>query len=317
MKPGRLPLRASPSRVNCEITSRPPPTSASARFILPAWSSKTRSPASLSAMARASASPSSRATPSSTTRPWPTAPPGRPSTRTSPRLPRCTPARMVGHDTPCPMLLLRDAQRSDLAGLAALAAELDSVNLPNDPRALGQIVDRSVRSFTGRIADPLDRSYVFVAEAPRSGRLVGTSMVIAKHGTRESPCTFFTVSEKEHYSSTLDRHFRHTILSLGYHFDGPTEIGGLVVRPGARRSAERAGKQLSFVRFLYLAMHRGPKQASMILDAAVVLVPTFHQPFPLMEPKERKHLNYFASIWMCIENILLSAVEEGIFGVTY
>ncbi len=60
-----------------------------------------------------------------------------------------------------------------------------------------------------------------------------------------------------------------------------------------------------------------PKQASMILDAGVLLVPTFHQPRPLMEPKERKHLNYFASIWMAIENILLSAVEEGVFGVTY
>ena len=137
------------------------------------------------------------------------------------------------------MLLLRDAQRSDLPGLAALAAELDSVNLPDDPRALGQIVDRSVRSFTGRIRDPLDRAYVFVAEAPRTGRLVGTSMVIAKHGTRESPCTFFTVAEREHYSSTLDRHFRHTVLSLGYHFDGPTEIGGLVVRPGARARRRR------------------------------------------------------------------------------
>jgi arginine N-succinyltransferase len=153
------------------------------------------------------------------------------------------------------MLLLRDAQRSDLPGLAALAAELDSVNLPDDPRALGQIVDRSIRSFSGRIHDPLERAYVFVAEAPRGGRLIGTSMVIAKHGTRESPCTFFAVSEKEHYSSTLDRHFRHPLLSLGYHFDGPTEIGGLVVRPGARRGAEKAGKQLSFVRFLYLAMH--------------------------------------------------------------
>jgi arginine N-succinyltransferase len=154
------------------------------------------------------------------------------------------------------MLLLRDAQRSDLAGLAALAAELDSVNLPDDRRALGQIVDRSVRSFTGRIRDPLARAYVFVAEAPGTGRLVGTSMLIAKHGTHESPCTFFTVSEREHYSSTLDRHFRHTVLSLGYHFDGPTEIGGLVVRPEHRRSPEKAGKQLSFVRFLYLAMHR-------------------------------------------------------------
>jgi arginine N-succinyltransferase len=153
------------------------------------------------------------------------------------------------------MLLLRDAQRSDLPGLAALAAELDSVNLPNDPRALGQIVDRSVRSFTGRIKDPLRRAYVFVAEGPRRGRLVGTSMVIAKHGTHESPCTFFSVTEKEHYSSSLNRHFRHPLLSLGYHFDGPTEIGGLVVRPGARRGAEKAGKQLSWVRFLYLAMH--------------------------------------------------------------
>lgn len=153
------------------------------------------------------------------------------------------------------MLLLRDAHLDDLPGLTALAAELDSVNLPNDRRALGQIVSRSVGSFTGRIKDPLARAYVFVAEAPRGRRLVGTSMVIAKHGTHESPCTFFTVSEKEHYSSSLDRHFRHPLLSLGYHFDGPTEVGGLVVHPGARRGAEKAGKQLSWVRFLYLAMH--------------------------------------------------------------
>jgi arginine N-succinyltransferase len=164
------------------------------------------------------------------------------------------------------MLLLRDAQRSDLPGLAALAGELDSVNLPDDPRALGQIVGRSVGSFSGRIAHPLDRAYVFVAEAPRGGRLVGTSMVIAKHGTHASPCTFFTVSEKEHYSSTLRRHFRHTVLSLGYHFDGPTEIGGLVVRPEARGGAERAGRQLSYVRFLYMAMHRRHFRATVLAE---------------------------------------------------
>jgi arginine N-succinyltransferase len=80
-------------------------------------------------------------------------------------------------------------------------------------------------------------------------------MVIAKHGTRESPCTFFDVSEREHYSSTLDRHFRHAVLSIGYHFDGPTEIGGLVVHPSARGEPERPGKQLAFVRFLYMAMY--------------------------------------------------------------
>jgi arginine N-succinyltransferase len=81
-------------------------------------------------------------------------------------------------------------------------------------------------------------------------------MIIAQHGTRESPCTFFDVSEREHYSSTLDRHFRHKVLSMGYHFDGPSEIGGLVVHPDVRGSEDRPGKQLAYVRFLYMAAFR-------------------------------------------------------------
>src|SRR5690242_1707512 len=97
------------------------------------------------------------------------------------------------------MLLLRDARPGDLAALRRLAAVLDSVNLPDDPRALTAILDESARSFSGRIRDPLRRRYVFVAEEGR-GRIVGTSMVIAQHGTRESPCTFFDTSEREHYS---------------------------------------------------------------------------------------------------------------------
>jgi arginine N-succinyltransferase len=155
------------------------------------------------------------------------------------------------------MLLLRDAQKADLPGLLALAKVLNTVNLPYDERALAEIIDRSIGSFAAKIRDPLERAYVFVAEEPRSGRIVGTSMVIAQHGTRESPCTFFDVSEREHYSSTLDRHFKHPVLSIGYHFDGPTEIGGLVVRPEDRGSEERPGKQLAYVRFLYMAMFRG------------------------------------------------------------
>ena len=154
------------------------------------------------------------------------------------------------------MLLLRDAQKSDLKALRALAAELNSVNLPNDERALCEIIDKSSRSFTGKLRNPLERSYVFVLEEPRSGRLLGTSMVIAQHGTRDSPCTFFDVSEREHYSSTIDRHFKHRVLSIGYHFDGPSEIGGLVVHAEDRGGEARPGKQLAYVRFLYIGMHR-------------------------------------------------------------
>ena len=65
------------------------------------------------------------------------------------------------------MLLLRDAQRTDLAAISRLAEVLDTVNLPYDRRALAEILDHSVRSFSGRVRDPLARSYVFVAEDAR------------------------------------------------------------------------------------------------------------------------------------------------------
>lgn len=162
------------------------------------------------------------------------------------------------------MLLLRDARRSDLPSLARLAKALDTVNLPHDPRALAEIVLRSTRSFSGKIRDPLRRQYVFVAEA--RGRVVGTSTIIAQHGTRESPCTFFDVSEREHYSSTLDRHFRHPVLSIGYHFDGPTEIGGLIVERAARGGPDHPGKQLALVRFLFMAAHRERFRATVLAE---------------------------------------------------
>ncbi len=177
------------------------------------------------------------------------------------------------------MLLLRDVHKSDLRALRALARVLNSVNLPSDERALAGIIDRSAASFSGRIRNPLRRSYVFVLEDPRRGRVLGSSMVIAQHGTRESPCTFFDVAEREHYSSTLDRHFRHRVLSLGFHFDGPTEIGGLVVDPASRGGPQQPGKQLSFVRFLYMAMHRERFRETVLAELMPPLSPGGKSPF--------------------------------------
>ena len=164
------------------------------------------------------------------------------------------------------MYLLRNALRSDLKDLRVLARMLDTVNLPDDERALCAILDESARSFDGRIRDPFRRRYLFVLEDLSRRRVVGTSMVIAQHGTRESPCTFFDVSEREHYSSTLDRWFKHKVLSLGYHFDGPTEIGGLVVRPRERGREGQPGKQLSYVRFLYVGMFPGRFRDRMLAE---------------------------------------------------
>jgi len=176
------------------------------------------------------------------------------------------------------MLLLRDAQRTDRASLKPLAAELNSVNLPADEGALEEILEKSCQSFAGR-RPVLERTYVFVLEDPATGRLIGTSMLIAQHGTRESPCTFFDVAEKEHYSSTLDRHFRHLVLTIGYHFDGPTEIGGLVVRRAHRGKEAKPGKQLAYVRFLYLAMHRERFKDRVLAELMPPLLPDGRSPF--------------------------------------
>jgi arginine N-succinyltransferase len=154
------------------------------------------------------------------------------------------------------MFVIRDARLTDLAGLAALAAVLNTVNLPNDREALEALLDLSVRSFAGRVKNPLRREYLFVMEEMSTGRIVGTSQIIAQHGTREAPHIYFDVLDEERYSETIDRHFRHKVLRIGFDHDGPTEIGGLVLDPALRRAPGKLGKQLSFVRFLWIAMHR-------------------------------------------------------------
>ena len=58
------------------------------------------------------------------------------------------------------------------------------------------------------------------------------------------------------------------------------------------------------------------KQFSMLYNSACLILPFFKLREPLMQPTCLSSLNEFASIWCCIENILLAAAAEGILGVT-
>ena len=80
-------------------------------------------------------------------------------------------------------------------------------------------------------------------------------MIFAQHGSRRAPHVFFDVLEEERYSETLDRHFVHRVLRIGYNYKGLTEIGGLVVRPEFR-APPRAARPAAVVRALPL--HRAP-----------------------------------------------------------
>lgn len=59
-----------------------------------------------------------------------------------------------------------------------------------------------------------------------------------------------------------------------------------------------------------------PRQYSMLYNAGCLILPFFRVQMPLLHPKDLSSLNEFASIWCCIENMLLAAAAEGIFGVT-
>ena len=59
-----------------------------------------------------------------------------------------------------------------------------------------------------------------------------------------------------------------------------------------------------------------PKQFSMLYNAGCLILPFFKFREPLLNPTNLSSLNEFASIWCCIENILLAAASEDILGVT-
>lgn len=59
-----------------------------------------------------------------------------------------------------------------------------------------------------------------------------------------------------------------------------------------------------------------PKQYRMLLNPGCLIIPAFRHRGTLLEPESLSALNSFASIWCCIENMLLAAAAEGVFGVT-
>jgi arginine N-succinyltransferase len=151
---------------------------------------------------------------------------------------------------------IRSAGPTDEDQLLEVARHLNTVNLPNDREEIRFLLDQAHKSFTGAIKDARRREYVFVLVDLQSNKIVGTSMIIGQLGRRDAPYIYVDVFEEERYSATLDKHFRHTVLKIGYSYNGPTEIGGLIVAPDYRKKPERLGLLISYVRFLYVKMHR-------------------------------------------------------------
>jgi arginine N-succinyltransferase len=174
---------------------------------------------------------------------------------------------------------IRGALPADEDQLLEVAGHLNTVNLPNDRDEIRGILEQAHKSFTGAVKDPRRREYVFVLVDLAANRIVGTSMIIGQLGRRDAPYIYVDVTEEERYSATLDRHFGHVVLKIGYSYNGPTEIGGLIVSPDYRKKPERLGLLISYVRFLYIKAHRDVFRDELLAEL-----------LPPLEPDGTSHL---------------------------
>ncbi len=183
------------------------------------------------------------------------------------------------------MFIIREVQKSDLhelynlAEVLKLSSKVYFYNLPHDKSLLDEKINLSIQSFSGKLKNPLNGEYIFVLVDTEKNKIIGTSMIVAQHGTPESPHQFFRVKKIKKHSKSLHIGFIHEILEYGYDTNGPTEIGGLVLHPDYRNSREKLGKQLSFVRFLYIAMHPTHFRDRILAELQPPLTPTGESPF--------------------------------------
>lgn len=151
------------------------------------------------------------------------------------------------------MFVLRSVQPQDLGDLFRLSNIMTFINLPADEDMIAEKIESSQKSFHNPSSKLWENYYIFVLEDSDSGEILGVSMIHAQHGTEDEPHFYLTVGHEAKFSQTINTGFVHGTLKLGLETNGPTEIGGLILNPEYRGHKEKLGKQLSFVRFLYMA----------------------------------------------------------------
>jgi len=153
------------------------------------------------------------------------------------------------------VFILRSVSEEDINDLYELSGKVLFLNLPNNLEVITEKVKRSIECFKNPSNNLENDFYYFVLEDTKIKKVIGVSMIHAQHGTEKEPHFFFTVSSEHKYSQTINTGFVHGTLKLGLDTDGPTEIGGLVIHPDYRGNKDKLGKQISFIRFLYMALN--------------------------------------------------------------
>ncbi len=150
--------------------------------------------------------------------------------------------------------IVRSIRESDYEDLMALAKQFTLLNLPAEPKVLKQKIKTSKKSFAGEL-EKEDAEYLFALEDLEEQRVIGTCLILAKHGTEKVPHYYFKIFERKKQSPNLGVGFIHSVLSLGEDISGPTEIGGLMLDRSYRRQPKKLGRLLSLSRFIYMGLY--------------------------------------------------------------
>jgi arginine N-succinyltransferase len=187
------------------------------------------------------------------------------------------------------MYILRSASLNDLDDLYDLSHLMLFINLPQDKEIIKAKIESSIKAFSKPSKKLWENYYLFVLEDTKAQRVIGASMIHAQHGTEQEPHYFFSVSQENKFSKSLNTGFIHGTLKLGLDTNGPTEIGGLILDSAFRKSDKKLGKQLSFVRFLYMGMNSNKFKDTIHSE----LMPPFDNEghAPLWEAIGRRFLN--------------------------
>ena len=153
------------------------------------------------------------------------------------------------------MFILRNVVENDLEDLFELSGKVQFINLPHDKEIIKQKIQKSVKSFKKPSDHLEDNVYFFALEDLEKNKVIGVSMIHAQHGTEKEPHFYLRVGSEHKFSQSINTGFVHGTLKLGLDTNGPTEIGGLVVSSDYRGHPDKLGKQIAFVRFLYMCMH--------------------------------------------------------------
>ncbi len=150
------------------------------------------------------------------------------------------------------MLFVRPVRTQDHDEILALArlAGIGMTSLPPDSHVLEKKIARAVASFAGKPEYPHEDRFLFALEDSESGRIVGTTGIIAHVGLRR-PFYSYKLSTIVQASAGLGVYSLQQVLHMVNDYTGASEIGSLFLLPDYRRDG--IGKFLSRCRYLMLA----------------------------------------------------------------